>query len=148
MHQYSSWISQLVRALARKSKGPGSSPGPRYNFSLSILHFNFLFLIISKFLPSWFTRSLRRGMVRRIRAFQAGGPGSIFGGVRIFLGLYVFHFLFLSCVVSCRDPYILPIIDSGGLALSYLSSVLVHSVRLHLLASEPRSFMLYVPGWG
>ena len=25
---YVSWIAQLVRALARKGKGPGSSPGP------------------------------------------------------------------------------------------------------------------------
>ena len=29
-----SWISQLVRALARKAKGPGPSPGPGSNFSL------------------------------------------------------------------------------------------------------------------
>ena len=26
--RYMSWISQLVLALARKAKGPGSSPGP------------------------------------------------------------------------------------------------------------------------
>ena len=26
--RYMSWIAQLVRALARKAKGPGSSPGP------------------------------------------------------------------------------------------------------------------------
>ena len=26
--QYMSWIAQLVRALARKAKGPGSSPDP------------------------------------------------------------------------------------------------------------------------
>ena len=32
--RYLSWIAQLVRALARKAKGPGSSPGPGYNFSL------------------------------------------------------------------------------------------------------------------
>ena len=32
-----SWIAQLERALARKDKGPDSSPGPQYNFSLSIL---------------------------------------------------------------------------------------------------------------
>ena len=28
-------IAQFVKALARKAKGPGSSPGPGYNFSLS-----------------------------------------------------------------------------------------------------------------
>ena len=32
--QYMSWIAQLVRALARRAKGPGSSPGPGRNFSL------------------------------------------------------------------------------------------------------------------
>ena len=26
--RYMSWIAQLVRALAREAKGPGSSPGP------------------------------------------------------------------------------------------------------------------------
>ena len=26
--QYMSWTAQLVRALAQKAKGPGSSPGP------------------------------------------------------------------------------------------------------------------------
>ena len=26
--RYMSWIAQLVRALARKAKGPGSNPGP------------------------------------------------------------------------------------------------------------------------
>ena len=26
--RYMSWIAQLVRALAQKAKGPGSSPGP------------------------------------------------------------------------------------------------------------------------
>ena len=31
-------LSQLVRALARKAKVPGSSPDPGYNFSLSILY--------------------------------------------------------------------------------------------------------------
>ena len=28
MDWYMSWIAQLVRALARKAKGSGSSPGP------------------------------------------------------------------------------------------------------------------------
>ena len=28
MDRYMAWIAQLVRALARKAKGPGSSPGP------------------------------------------------------------------------------------------------------------------------
>ena len=28
MDWYLSWIAQLARALARKAKGPGSSPGP------------------------------------------------------------------------------------------------------------------------
>ena len=28
MDPYLSWIAQLVRALARKANGPGSSPGP------------------------------------------------------------------------------------------------------------------------
>ena len=32
--RYMSWIAQLVIALARKAKDPGSSPGPGYNFSL------------------------------------------------------------------------------------------------------------------
>ena len=35
-----SWIAQFVRALARKSKGPGSNPGPGQNFSLQILNNN------------------------------------------------------------------------------------------------------------
>ena len=26
--RYMSWIAQLIRALALKTKGPGSSPGP------------------------------------------------------------------------------------------------------------------------
>ena len=30
--RYMSWIAQLVRALARKAEGLGSSPGPGYNF--------------------------------------------------------------------------------------------------------------------
>ena len=34
---YLSWIAQLVRALAQKAKGPDSSSGPGYNFSLSVL---------------------------------------------------------------------------------------------------------------
>ena len=32
--RYMSWIAQLVRALAWKVKGLGSSPGPGWNFSL------------------------------------------------------------------------------------------------------------------
>ena len=32
--RYMSWIALLVRALARKAKDLGSSPGPGYNFSL------------------------------------------------------------------------------------------------------------------
>ena len=35
---YLSWTAQLVRALAWKANGLGSSPGPGKNFSLSILN--------------------------------------------------------------------------------------------------------------
>ena len=35
-----SWIAQLVRALARKAKGPGSNPGPRQNFFFSNSKYN------------------------------------------------------------------------------------------------------------
>ena len=38
MERYMSWRAQLVRALARKTEGPGSSPGPRWNFSFQILN--------------------------------------------------------------------------------------------------------------
>ena len=38
LDQYMSWIAQLVRPLACKAKGPGSSASPGYNFSLPILH--------------------------------------------------------------------------------------------------------------
>ena len=37
MHSHLSWIAQLVRALARKAKGPGSSPSAEQTFSLKFL---------------------------------------------------------------------------------------------------------------
>ena len=69
---YFSLIAQLVRALARKAKGPGSSLGPGQNFSLSIPHPIVGLLLKTKF--SMFNCLLyyliRRQALRRLQAFQ------------------------------------------------------------------------------
>ena len=82
-------------------------------------------------------------MVGRVPTYKLGVPDSIPGGVRNFNFcsgiecLYVSFVCVLSYVVSVAGPDVVLTTHSGKAALVFLSTVLVHSLFLHLKASDP-----------
>ena len=91
-------------------------------------------------------------VVGRIPAFQPSDQGSIPGGIRNFNSYpgtgCVSFVCVLSSVVSGGGLDIVLTTHSGRPALVYLSSVLLQNLLLLLQASDPRAFVLYVPGGG
>ena len=91
----------------------------------------------------------RRGVDGRVLAFQPGGSGSIPGGIR--------NFSFYPGTGLCPLSVFWPVWSlavaltlcwahiQGGPPL-YMSSFLVHRLLLPLQVSDPRSFVLEVPG--